>query len=464
MDNLIKKLQDIHRDTKKRSIYLWIDNGDDEDDYNDAFKIFTSKSQLDSFPFDDWLDALSEYRSPKILNERALKFSISLKNSLSDAKLHLQLNSDFFNTEFFLNIETIKNKFRKDRVVEASWVFAKNSRAEPDAKENYDELDPFEDIEHIIDHFSFIQRIHPNKVRDIFALKGKACIYLAVFVKMRHRQIAEILDLPMCKIKHFLAQFRARIRNQRHDQQVPMRTTTKERRQAAILWIVQRMLANKEQITIGVVQKRMVRDYPSLACSYSTVQRAFKDKMGGKFVPGRKIHHEKNSPSTKVYRRYLTVMLADFLASDYLVISIDETSFSSTNHKCFNWMFPKLEAASVRFKDNLFTNITLLLAISQNSTIAYMLIDGSVNQIIFAHFIEEIVNIPFVRNYHDNKKLIFLMDNLICHQTPLIKVFQMEYELTILFNARYSPELNYVENAFNIIKQRFESYGPKKGK
>lgn len=74
---------------------------------------------------------------------------------------------------------------------------------------------------------------------------------------------------------------------------------------------------------------------------------------------------------------------------------------------------------------------------------------------MIAEFLARLVEGMRRHDEYDKKRIVVLIDNLHAHGTPLIREIARFYDIVLLFNAPYSPELNFVENAFNLIKRKF---------
>lgn len=277
------KLQGIYRETKNKSAYLEVGEDLNDYDFGKTFNIFKSKSLHRSYSIDTWLYTFSKYQTLKILTEKVFPLSVSIQNFFSEAEDLMFQNTDFFNTKFLKNIMAIRNKYKRLRVAEPLSFFSRNSDNEAKSFHIFDQLHPLEDIEHILTQLLDIQRINPKRMREINTLKRKVCVYLGITKKLTHRQISRVLGLSIHSIKYVLSQYRSREINQHHELQVSANIIQKENCQNIIALTVRRMIARNERITVEEVRKHMLEENPNSAWSYSTVQRAFKDKLNGKF-------------------------------------------------------------------------------------------------------------------------------------------------------------------------------------
>lgn len=101
------------------------------------------------------------------------------------------------------------------------------------------------------------------------------------------------------------------------------------------------------------------------------------------------------------------------------------------------------------------------MAVSKERVEAYTLIEGSINQIIFANFIKKLISAVKFRTRNPRTNIIILLDNLFLHKTFLVKCVVLEAGVRLLFNAPYSPEINYIENIFRRLKRMLNKYQPR---
>lgn len=106
----------------------------------------------------------------------------------------------------------------------------------------------------------------------------------------------------------------------------------------------------------------------------------------------------------------------------------------------------------------------MLVAVSTTQILGYCIIEGAINQLFFAEFLLRISRWCKNDETLKNRRIVLLMDNLQAHKTSLIKAVQYKENFSIIFNARYSSELNFVEYIFHAIKRDVEKDGRKQTK
>lgn len=212
---------------------------------------------------------------------------------------------------------------------------------------------------------------------------------------------------------------------------------------------------NVEQLRDYLVQNNIVQ-----YISTSSIRNALKIHMGAKYRLIKKNNLAKNTLKTIEYRRYVAESLINEFTSNTMIISIDETSFSSYSKKIYKWILPNNVMDLTPYQNHSSHNISLIVAVSQYKVEGYMLIEGSVNQITFFNYIYELVTILRRNPDSVNHNFILLLDNLNAHKTYLLKCLTVRLRVRILFNAPYSPEINFVENVFQRIKEYQKKYEP----
>jgi len=222
-------------------------------------------------------------------------------------------------------------------------------------------------------------------------------------------------------------------------------------------------LANETRLFIedkGIIDVNQIKKFiekktlrPSI--SVSTVTRLLKNNIGARFHTLPHIHKDKNCERNKIYRKFTAKVIMNNLASADIFLSIDETSFSSLNQKTRHWVLNSGQSKLRRTKYKDHKNITLILAISKERVEGFCLVKGSMNQLVFCEFLSGILyRIRTDRRTADAKVTIHL-DNLYAHRTLLLKTIFIKYNVFVIFNPPYTPELNFVENAFNDLKREY---------
>lgn len=199
-----------------------------------------------------------------------------------------------------------------------------------------------------------------------------------------------------------------------------------------------------------------------ISISLSSTRYVIKAHFNGKYKRVDKINKVKNDPHTVAYRKDVAKKVIAHIADNALVISIDETSFSSYPSKSFEWTLPHSNIDMRKYREKPHKNISLLMAVSNQRVEAYTIIENGINQIVFANFIIHLVENIKAKNESAVNNIILLLDNLLVHKTPLVKTVVLKMGIKVIFNAPYSPEMNFIENMFQRIKNRINKQDPHK--
>jgi len=143
---------------------------------------------------------------------------------------------------------------------------------------------------------------------------------------------------------------------------------------------------------------------------------------------------------------------------NYLIF-IDESHFVSVDQwKQFGWY--QKGCYPLCFRQNLWRkqSASLLLAIGYSGNAGYvikpLLNSGGVNEVDFLDFILEL-------HYNLDNRYIFVMDNAKIHKSNLMKGYiaaMYRDGRSILFQPKYSPELNPIEMVFGFLKRRLKNH------
>ncbi len=125
------------------------------------------------------------------------------------------------------------------------------------------------------------------------------------------------------------------------------------------------------------------------------------------------------------------------------ILFIDESSIVLNNLPNYGWS-KKNKICEYRERVNT-KRYSLLMGIT-TTKIYYTIVKGSINKIIFNHFIDKITT---TNNY------ILFMDNARIHHNLLLKTYMKENNIAHIFNVPYAPKLNPIELVFNTIKYNF---------
>ena len=97
--------------------------------------------------------------------------------------------------------------------------------------------------------------------------------------------------------------------------------------------------------------------------------------------------------------------------------------------------------------------MSLLSAITQDSVLANMVVEGGVDAAVFEHFVHEVLKHLRSKEGHEKRPIVLLMDNASVHQHRAVVELAVHYHAHVLYSAQYSPWLNPVEAYFWRLKR-----------
>lgn len=74
---------------------------------------------------------------------------------------------------------------------------------------------------------------------------------------------------------------------------------------------------------------------------------------------------------------------------------------------------------------------------------------------IFDHFVYQTVKSLREQPESRSKDIVILMDNAVIHKHESVLRSSLQAGVSVLFNVEYSPMLNPIERAFQMVKTRF---------
>lgn len=126
------------------------------------------------------------------------------------------------------------------------------------------------------------------------------------------------------------------------------------------------------------------------------------------------------------------------------VVSIDETSVILERKPLYGYSLKGTRPVFRSKKPPRGNRVTLLLAVSnKRGVIAHRTFNGSCNRERFAAFLQEDV---------DARGAAVTLDNVRFHHSPNVKRAADSAGLQLVYTPPYSPDFNFIENAFSIIK------------
>ena len=178
--------------------------------------------------------------------------------------------------------------------------------------------------------------------------------------------------------------------------------------------------------------------------------------LGQMRIGKKQISYVPPNRNSQVNKKRKVVYMADLvlaLASGRRVLFIDETGLNCHLEHSHHYA-PKGHRWAYQRSANSFRNVTVLLATSQFGVEGCLFVDGACDSVIFLHFIRSLVeaNPDFAQPNLDRRPLLVL-DNVAFHHSLAFKSFALSKGLQVLFTPSYSPMLNAVEFANNLLKR-----------
>ena len=100
-------------------------------------------------------------------------------------------------------------------------------------------------------------------------------------------------------------------------------------------WIKNRLKNNNRPLTIPELQKEFNNEFGENSVSYSTIHRVLVNRLGLEFKEAKQNFDCRNTQENKKYRFWFAHYLIGLWSADEIVISIDETGFSTYNLSYF---------------------------------------------------------------------------------------------------------------------------------
>lgn len=303
---------------------------------------------------------------------------------------------------------------------------------------------------------SLIKQPHKNR-RHLTLVDKKRAGILRVIYNTTLKQITELVPLTLNQIRHGIHSYRRNRYNTRlYDMRGCALKDTRILTQELISSITDYIQYTKKVDVKEIQLYLRTLDQP-INISLSTIRFGLKNVIGGRYVKMCKVNTIKNEQYTISYRKHVAKELITHMADHSIVIAIDETSFSSYSSKYYGWKFSNSDMNTPIEREKPHKNLTLLMATSMNRIEAITLIENGINQIVFANFIINLITTVKRRYRNNSSQIIILLDNLYVHKTPLIKAVFFKVGVRVLYNAPYSPELNFIENIFQRLKHKYKN-------
>ena len=127
-------------------------------------------------------------------------------------------------------------------------------------------------------------------------------------------------------------------------------------------------------------------------------------------------------------------------------IFIDESNFCLSNTHFKTWVKPN---DNLHYGPHKKDKINLILAVSVNKIVNYLMTKENTNKDIFYNFMSTTLE---MLSEKEVKNSVFVMDNLSVHLCPNIKELMKNRKLKVLYTVPYESEFNPIELCFRYIK------------
>ena len=203
-------------------------------------------------------------------------------------------------------------------------------------------------------------------------------------------------------------------------------------------------------------EKYMERD-ASLSFSIETLRKFLRKRMKMTFRKPVLNNFRVFQNKCQVQKTVFLKKLISVLKQDYLIIFIDESSFSN-HHKSFRKWEYKTARDEVSYPGRM-KSISLLCAVSEHEILQSELIEPPIKSHLIKSFIRKLECKKFNYNLGDsrlkNKKKIYFLDNAAIHTSvTCMNEFDSE-QIEILFGVPYCASFNMIEYFFEDLKLVF---------
>ena len=263
---------------------------------------------------------------------------------------------------------------------------------------------------------------------------------------MTRKKITSIFEISYATVKRIAARLTTDDGHERdsitaYERRIP-RAAYQTTRQLVI-----EMLDSSNEMT----GKEMVEELAQLQVPVSqpTISRIVKE-IGYSRKRLTLVPQERNTVGLIDTRRRYARALA--LIPDNNLIFLDEAGFSG--HTCRHYGYSPVNTKAVKFvRGGRGQNKSLLAMIRNNGPMAHIMVEGAVNRLILADFLEQYL--PTTPS--DQLRPTLVMDNVKFHHSAEIKEVCARKRVLIQYLPAYSPHLNPIEQFFSVVKSRFSA-------
>lgn len=217
-------------------------------------------------------------------------------------------------------------------------------------------------------------------------------------------------------------------------------------------WMVNEMRSDNFSLSVGELLVKFQDVFPELQVSHSVFYRCLRHDLGFRFRKVLANPSAKNAQANKEYRFWWVHKFMKLIKDDAVLVSIDESSVSTYNTTPRKWIN---EAFGYPVNNSMRTNsgnISLLLAASQFGIIGYYLAEGSINTAVYVDFMVKLFE-TLADARQRGQRVVYLMDNCSMHRSQALSAVVEAKKMEVLYTAKYSPEVHFIEYLFCKIKE-----------
>lgn len=297
----------------------------------------------------------------------------------------------------------------------------------------------------------------------LLAQKLFGCV-LVLAKRLSLKTAAAVAKLSLSQIKHALRDFHSGklVRphtDHRGDHKKRTAKVTEEIKEFVQGWVRQR----KSAFTLYDLREEVATAFPGISLSRMTLHRLLKARLGFTFRSAIPYPPARNSPEVKHQRFWFAHKTLHLWEENRMIIAIDECGFSGYHTRRRAWLHPELMPASDTGLFRNSPNVSLLLAVSHDAVLGYFLKEGPINNFIFAEFMLQLDR-RIRESWNPTLPPVYILDNAQAHKGAFLKGLFMTTKMQVIYLPPYSPELNWIEFVFGILKQRLDKTGLPKGK
>ena len=200
-----------------------------------------------------------------------------------------------------------------------------------------------------------------------------------------------------------------------------------------------------KNISLNKIREILKNDY-NINLSRSTIHRIIKNKLKYRFKKTIVKNKDLDKYKYKLISFIFIKIMIKAMRENINFIFIDESNFRLSNTHFKTWVKPN---DNLHYGPHTKDKINLILAVSVNKIVNYLMTKENTNKDIFYNFMSTTLE---MLSEKEIKNSVFVMDNLSVHLCPNIKELMKKRNLKILYTVPYESEFNPIELCFRYIK------------